>query len=138
MAKKKADRRARSSSKTPLKTPSRPGNNGGRLLTGNPGNGGGPGRPPSQIREQLRGSFEQRIRVLETIADSAVGDDADRMRAIDMMAKYGLGTENEVRLVGFTGAQIAFDHIRKCIRSRLEPELAESVLQDIREALRTI
>lgn len=35
---------------TPSETPSRPGNHGGRLLTGNPGNKGG-GRPPNWLRD---------------------------------------------------------------------------------------
>lgn len=46
-----------------------PQEHGGALLHGNPGNRGGPGTPPSRIRERLRGSFERRIRVLEQFAD---------------------------------------------------------------------
>ncbi len=38
---------------------------------GKPGNRGGTGRPPSVIRERCRGSFEDRIAVLEEIADDA-------------------------------------------------------------------
>lgn len=59
--------------KTPVKTsvrsPARKGNRGGgSLKTGNPGNKGG-GRLPSAIRESCRGSFDNRIKVLESIAD---------------------------------------------------------------------
>jgi hypothetical protein len=55
--------------KTPVRVPARRGNRGGGALkTGNPGNKGG-GRLPSAIRETCRGSFDNRIKVLESIAD---------------------------------------------------------------------
>lgn len=70
---------------------------GGALL---PGAGGGPqpgaGRPPSVIRERLRGSFAERIKILEAIADDPEVSPSDRVKAIDMLAKYGLGTRQEV------------------------------------------
>lgn len=69
-----ARKRAR---KTPSKTPRRPGANGGQLQSGNPGNAGGAGRPASAIREHCRGSFAQRVRVLEEIAD---GEPIQRVR----------------------------------------------------------
>jgi hypothetical protein len=59
---------------------------------GTPGNRGGTGRPPSIIRERLRGSFEQRVKILESIADDDEAPPSDRMKAIDILAKYGLGT----------------------------------------------
>ena len=40
----------RKSEKTPSKTPLRDGVNGGKLLTGNPGNKGGTGRPPDWLK----------------------------------------------------------------------------------------
>ena len=67
-----------------------PGKNGGLLRRG--GNTTpGSGRPPSAIREKLRGAAWKRVRELERIADYAKSD-ADRMRALDLMFKYGLGT----------------------------------------------
>lgn len=75
-------------------------------------NAGGTGRPPSVLRERLRGSFAERVATLEQIADGAAvqkvkidgketdtlisADVPDRLKAIDMMAKYGLGTHKEV------------------------------------------
>jgi len=58
---------------------------------GVPGNGGGPGRPPSALRERLRGSLDQRIRILEEIADDPTALPSDRVRAIEVMLRYGLG-----------------------------------------------
>lgn len=84
---------------------------GGALYAGGvPGHRGGPGRPPSVLRELLRGSFAERLAVLEAIADGqpvvrvrlpdgtetetlVSASPADRLRALDLMAKYGLGTQ---------------------------------------------
>jgi hypothetical protein len=50
-----------------------PQRHGGALNAGGTeGNAGGPGRPPSVLRERLRGSFDKRIEVLESIADGDV------------------------------------------------------------------
>lgn len=89
----------------------------GRLRGGNPGNSGGKkgrsGRPPSVIREMCRGAFAQRIKILKKIADGEAiervklangeemetmksADVSDRLKAIDLLGKYGLGTKQEV------------------------------------------
>lgn len=76
----KADRKAYRNGKTPPKTPMRvPAHGNGKLLVGNPGNAGNRmamGPPPSVIRERCRGSFADRIPVLESIAD---GDPMERI-----------------------------------------------------------
>lgn len=48
------------------------------------------GRPASQLRERLRGSLSDRIPIIEQIADTGELP-SDRLKAIDLMAKYGLG-----------------------------------------------
>lgn len=69
---------------------------GGALLSGGkPGHAPGTGRPASLIRKKLRGSFAQRIKTLEEIADTAENNN-DRLKAIDLMGKYGLGTTKEL------------------------------------------
>ncbi len=91
------------------------GNNGGMVAQehggalksgGTPGNKGGTGRPPSAIREHCRGSFAERVAILEAIADGEPlpmtkidGDETitiqvsaairERTQAIDMLGKYG-------------------------------------------------
>jgi hypothetical protein len=69
----------------------------GKLRRGSkPGtNRGGAGRPPSEIRARLRGSFDARIGILEQIAGDPAVSTADRIRALDLLAKYGLGTQQE-------------------------------------------
>lgn len=83
----------------------RPQPHGGALRTGNPGHGGGPGRPPSALRALARESFADRVRTLELIADGYAprrdpetgastlmpAEVKDQLRALDMLAKYGLG-----------------------------------------------
>ena len=65
------------------------------LNVGNPGNSGGSGRPPSAIRARCRGSFDARIPVAESIADDPNASASDRLRAIDVLAKYGLPLQVE-------------------------------------------
>lgn len=66
-----------------------PGANGGQLLVGNPGNKGGTGKPKSEVRERCVGSFDERIPILEQIANDVNANPADRLKAIDLLGKYG-------------------------------------------------
>ena len=123
--------------KSPTKSPTEP----GALLVPSHGNGklrhgsrrgtnrGGTGRPPSAIRERLQGSFDERIETLEAIADSPAESAADRIRAIDLLARYGLGTTKEITV----------EHVRDklsqtvaTIRAELPPNVAEPLLAKIR------
>lgn len=98
--------------KTPSDTPMRvPAHGRGALRVGGT-NKGGPGRPPSAIRELCRGAFAERIPILAKIADGEAvakmkidgvetqtlisADVGDRIKAIDQLAKYGLGAMKEV------------------------------------------
>jgi hypothetical protein len=65
------------------------------LHGGVPGHRGGSGRPPSLIRERCRGAFARRVKVLEEIADDPTVPTRDRIRAIDLLGKHGLGTRPE-------------------------------------------
>lgn len=64
----------------------------------------GQGRPPSAIREKMRMALDERIKIAEAIADDPEASKADRLRALDLLAKYGLGTKSEV--TGEDGAPI--------------------------------
>lgn len=142
---------------------------GGALRNGGT-NEGGPGRPPSAIRELLRGDFSDRRETLKSIADGEAvqkgeiplgtvlrfarcpkcGDRlekleeevsdgevvlvklegkvsasvGDRIKALDVMAKYGLGALKEVSV----------EHVRDRLRQTIDiirqeaPELAEALL----------
>lgn len=58
---------------------------------GTPGNRGGPGRPPAKLRAQLRRIAATRIPVLASISHRrSTAKDADKIRAIDVILKYGL------------------------------------------------
>ena len=76
---------------------------GGALRNGGTSRGG-TGRPPSELRKRMRGSLEDRLHIAEEIADSPTAAYSDRMKALDFLAKYGLGTRQEV--TGEDGAAI--------------------------------
>lgn len=56
------------------------------------GKKGRSGRPPTALRERMRVSLEKRLKIAEQIADDTTAAPGDRMRALDFLAKYGLGT----------------------------------------------
>ena len=115
---KRGEKRRKTSAKTPVRTPTIPAALPGgksesksvaRIHKGpfvpgpDPRRGRGPkpgapnaGRPPSVIRERCRGSFEDRIVVLEEIADDPKANAGDRIRALDLLGKYGLGTQQQI------------------------------------------
>ena len=66
------------------------------FVSGDPRVKPGPGRPPSAIREALRASFSERLGILAKLADDEDLAPAERMKALEMMAKYGMGTTTTV------------------------------------------
>jgi len=69
---------------------------GGALLSGGwPGNAGG-GRPPSVVRAAMREALAERIGLLAEIADDEDARPSDRIKAIEALARYGLGQSHEV------------------------------------------
>ena len=71
---------------------------GGALLSGGvPGHDGqNAGRPTSELRARLRGSFSDRLPVLEEIADDPNAVPRDRIRAVDILGKYSMGQSSAV------------------------------------------
>jgi len=104
---------------------------GGALLSGGkPGNTGGSGRPRSALRARLRGSFEERVAVLEGIADDPTAHANDRIRAVDVIARYGLGSADE----GLVSADEVREHLRETIavlRAALSPEQFSAILTEL-------
>lgn len=72
----------------------RAGPRGGLLLVGNPGNQGGSGRPKDRVRQAMLEAFEERLPKLRELANDP--DPNVALKAMDMLAKYGVGTHNEV------------------------------------------
>lgn len=69
---------------------------GGAILSGGwPGNAGG-GRPPSVVRAAMREALAERVRLLAEIADDHDVRPSDRIKAIEALARYGLGQSHEV------------------------------------------
>lgn len=144
----------------------------GSLRVGNTGGNPGTGRPPSAIRENLRGSFAERVKVIEDIADGVpiqrisvpliavlphvvcptcsakglvakdlselltVSFDAlasaspkDRLSALDLQAKYGLGALKEVSV---ENVRERVGKTLDVIRSHVPNELATSIVNALR------
>lgn len=65
-------------------------------IGGTPGNPGG-GRPASVIRARLRGALDERIHIVEQIAEGGFeASPQDRMRAIEFMGKYTLDSRTQM------------------------------------------
>lgn len=117
---------------TPLETPTgkgeltNPGRFGGKLRRGGT-NRGGPGRPPSAIRASAREKFDKLIPKLDRIARARTSKDSDKVRAIDVLGKYGMGMN------------VSVDDVKACLRLTTEEilrflpaEQAEQLLGKIR------
>ena len=105
---------------------------GGALMHGNPSLNliptPGPGRPPSEVRKAARLAFEERIPTLARLADSAESD-SDKIKAIDILGKYGLGTLREM------STDEVQDKLRQTIAildANLSPEVAERIYELMR------
>jgi hypothetical protein len=61
---------------------------------GTPGNKGGTGRPRTELRNRMCASLDQRLAIAEKILDNPEADPSDQLRALDFLAKYGLGMTN--------------------------------------------
>ena len=84
---------------------------GGALRTaGTPGNRGGAGAVPSELRARLRGSAGERVAIAEDIADDPDATNSDRLRALDLLFKYGLGAAEEDKVVNI--GQLHLDALR--------------------------
>jgi hypothetical protein len=66
-----------------------PGRNGGRLKVGNPGNKGGTGRPPAVIRQRCAETFDRFLVKAEAILKSKTASHGDKLKALDLLGKYG-------------------------------------------------
>ena len=86
-----------------------PAHGGGMIRHGSqPGNTPGSGRPPSKVKAALRKSFDERITILEDIADDTDAELRERLKAIDMMGKYSdLDMNIDVDLIERLGSVVA-------------------------------
>ena len=56
-----------------------------------------PGRPSSEIRRRMRGTFEDRYEVLtDMLEKESKASDGDKLRALDLLLKYGLGSATKL------------------------------------------
>lgn len=107
----------------------RPGLNGGSLLAGGKiGNKGGRGIQ-SKVRKACTLAFARRIVVLAQIADDPTTDATDRIRALDTLGRYGIGTIKEV------STEAVREKLRatlEVLRARLPADQAEAIVSELR------
>jgi hypothetical protein len=111
----------------------------GRPFTGvgDPRNGRGPlpgapnaGRPPSAVREAFRKAAGERLGVLTDIADGTKRAPGDRIRAVEVLARYGLGQLREASV------EDVKDRLRETLailREELDVETAHHVIDRLAE-----
>jgi hypothetical protein len=101
---------------------------GGALNSGGtPGNRGSTGRPPSAIRAAARAGFDAMLPTLTKIARATKSKDADRIRAIDVLGKYGMD-----QAVSVADVRECLRQTTEEIREYLPPDQAETLLGRIR------
>src|SRR5438128_839053 len=108
MPAKKPPAKQKTRGKTPSKTPSRavsvakrPQPQGGYLQTGNPGNTGGPGRPPDELRELSRGAYGSLIGELRRRVDAKLIEAAELSELASLLGvtgRFGLGEKSELTI----------------------------------------
>jgi hypothetical protein len=97
------------------------GRNGGWLKVGNPGNNGGTGRPPNELRLAAREGFGKFIKKLNEMEDREMGV-LEVARALDVCGKYGLGEAKVVvgeELVDAVAQAIAEEELPSEVKDRL-------------------
>ncbi|MBA3344988.1 MAG: hypothetical protein H0T44_06750 [Gemmatimonadales bacterium] len=111
--------------------------NGARIPLGaHPQNTGGkPGRSgplPSKVREACRRAFAARVPLLKKIADGTLvgASTADRIRALDVLARYGLDSRTQGVDVADVCARLAAT--LEVLRRHLPPAEYERLLGEIR------
>ena len=92
-APKKVPNRRKTSGKTSGPRLVKQGHGGALLSGGVKGHKGAGGRPPSKIRERCRDSFEDRLPFLEGIVDDGEERTSDRLKAHELLGRFGGVTE---------------------------------------------
>ena len=95
---------------------------------GKPGHRPGPGRPPSEIRERVRGSFAERVAILESIIDDPSALNSDRIRALDLLGKYGIGAVQELST---DDVRHRLERTLEVIRERTPQVLADTLIGEL-------
>lgn len=93
---------------------------GGALMSGGTlGHRGGGGRPPSELRARMRDSLEENFHVATEIAQNPDSSDSDRLRALDFLARFGLGLRHEITGDEQAPVQLDVGALRREILGRL-------------------
>jgi hypothetical protein len=81
----------------------------------------------------LREAFATRVGMVEAIADNTTLTASERLRALDLMARYGLGTTRDVSIEDVKDRLVA---TIAAIRRIAPPLVAEKLIDDLRRTWR--
>lgn len=87
------------------------------------------GRPPSEVRAALRQAFADRLPIITGIADDAMLPPTDRLRALEVLARHGLGTVTEL---GVDDVRDKLAATVAAIRRTVPPDVAAPLLVELR------
>ena len=85
---------------------------------------------PSALRDRLRGSLRRRIQVLEEIADDPTMPPTDRIRAVEVLCRYGLGQMSEAKLESRSLVLTGEDLQRQLAQALADPAIRAFLEQD--------
>ena len=101
---------------------------GGTLQTGNPKSRGA---MRLAVRELCREAFAGRVHVLRKIADDESLPPRDRLRAIDVMAKYGVGTPEKEGTVSIDAVRDLVTSIGQVVEPLVPEEHHERLFEEL-------
>lgn len=93
------------------------------------------GRPKTEVRDAMRYALEDRIPLLMRIADDEDATPGDRLKALELLARYGLGTKDELEhsspILPSNERDARIRHLMQAEgRQRLSPSLERTVPKD--------
>jgi hypothetical protein len=104
------------------------------LKVGNPGNKGGPGAPSSELRKRCREAFSVGIDyATELLQNSERGSDTDKLRALDIAGKYGLGEATTLVRKELVEAVAAVIGDSELVPDEAKPALLEQIFDRLNE-----
>lgn len=98
-----------------------PQKHGGALLAGGQkGQTPGPGRPPESIRVDMRQKLDV---LLPDVLEDYKSGKLDKMRVVEFLAKYGLGTKDELNLANDPRVKRTIQRVAELVLEIAGPEI---------------
>jgi hypothetical protein len=86
---------------------------------GVPGHRGGTGRPPSELRDQMRSILEGNLGIIEKILQDPEVKAGDKIRALEVLSRFGIGTQDQLDVAGSV-VQVDVRNAAESLKQKLE------------------